>query len=241
MLPEIPLEQLCATLDEVAAEQLEISGIAEPPVDAFQLADAIGLTVGRDERLSNRARLVRLHVGAGHSHASILLAPEPRPERQHWAVAHEIGEHLAAEICFRLGISGSELPPAGREQLANQLANRILLPAEWFFPDAREQAWDLLSLKQLYSTASHELIARRMLDAAERAIISVYDQNTLTWRRSNAPGRLLPLSVPEIDTRRAAHEAGELSRRGDTIAWAIHEPDWKREIVRRALADFDDV
>ncbi len=83
MLPEIPLEQLCATLDEVAAEQLEISGIAEPPVDAFHLADAIGLTVGRDERLSNRARLVRLHVGAGHSHASILLAPEPRAPQRH--------------------------------------------------------------------------------------------------------------------------------------------------------------
>src|SRR5690606_9215708 len=117
----------------------------------------------------------------------IMLAPEPRAERQHWSVAHEIGEHLAETACRRMGVAANDLPPNGREQIANLLANRLLLPSEWFFPDARELAWDLLALKRIYSTASHELIARRMLDGTDHAIASVYDHGQLTWRRSNLP------------------------------------------------------
>jgi len=236
MLPEIPPEQLHAVLEELVAERLADAMIESPPVDAFALAESLGLVVARDAAVNHRARLVRLTVPRGHSLTSILLAPEPRLERQQWSVAHEIGEHLAVDACARLGIRADELPPHGREQIANLLANRILLPGAWFFPDARQSSWDLFALKQLYYTASHELIARRMLDGAPRVIISVYDHDRRTWRKSNLPGRLPPPAAREILCRQSTHFAGEptIDDRGEEIihAWPIHEPAWKREIVR---------
>jgi Zn-dependent peptidase ImmA (M78 family) len=239
MLPEIAVEEFHLVLEEIVAEQLDLAAIIAPPVDAFAVAEALGMTVARDDRLEHRARLVRLHYAAGRSRTSILLAPEPRPERQQWSVAHEIGEHLAAQACQRLGIGALELPDGGRERLANLLANRLLLPGDWFGADGRRFHWDLLTLKQIYATASHELIARRMLDFPTRVMISVYDHNQLTWRRSNVPGQLPPPTREEISCRRRAYETGETAQQENITAWAIHEPDWKREIVRVELNDFD--
>jgi hypothetical protein len=138
-----------------------------------------------------------------------------------------------------LGIGALELPDGGRERLANLLANRLLLPGDWFGPDGRRCGWDLLALKQIYGTASHEIIARRMLDFSTPVMISVYDHNQLTWRRSNVPGCLPALSRSEIACRRCAYETGEPAQEDNVTAWAIHEPDWKREIVRVELNDFD--
>lgn len=239
MTPEITHEQLSLVLDELVFEQLTLAGIDRPPVDAFALADALQLTVARDVRLEHRARLVRLNYSAGRSRTSILIAPDPRPERRQWSVAHELGEHLANEACLRLGIRAVELPDNGRERLANLLANRILLPGEWFFPDARRAEWDLFALKKRFATASHELIARRMLDGAPRIIVSVYDHDRLTWRRGNANGRIRPPSSDEIDCRRAAHVTGETAVDEYVVAWAIHEPGWKREIVRVEVTEID--
>jgi Zn-dependent peptidase ImmA (M78 family) len=236
MLPEIPPEQLNAILDELVEEQLVLAMILAPPVDAFALATSLGLVVARDAAVAQRARLVRLNYQRGHSTTSILLAPEPRAERRQWSVAHEIGEHLVAEACRRLGVRPDELPPHGRERLANMLAGRILLPATWFFANARRADWDLLALKCLYATASHELIARRMLDGAIPVIIAIYDHDRLTWRKSNLPGRLPLPGQLEQDCRQAAHATGESSQdsgaQENIHAWAIHEPEWKREIVR---------
>ncbi len=243
MLPEIPPEQLNAILEDLVEEQLAVAMIHAPPVDAFALAASLGLVVARDAAVTQRARLVRLNYQRGHSTTSILLAPEPRAERQQWSVAHEIGEHLAAEACRRLGVRSNELPPHGRERLANLLARRILLPATWFFADARRANWDLLALKCLYATASHELIARRMLDGAIPIIIAVYDHDQLTWRKSNLPGMLPPPSQLQIDCRQSAHVTGESTcdsdAQEDVQAWAIHEPEWKREIVRVELKGWE--
>ncbi len=244
MLPEIPPEQLNAILEELVEEQLASAMVGAPPVDAFALAESLGLIVARDERLAHRARLVRLNYAAGHSRTSILIAPEPREERQHWSVAHEIGEHLAEQACRHLGVRADELPEHGRERLANLLAGRILIPGGWFFADARREGWDLIALKTIYSTASHELIARRMLDESPPIIVSVYDHDRCTWRKSNLPGRLPPPSREELRCRHEAHESGEAivfeDARESINAWAVHEPDWKREIVRVELRSFED-
>ena len=63
-----------------------------------------------------------------------------------------------------------------REQVANRLANALLLPRRWFAADGLEHDWDLLELKEHYVTASHELIARRMLDMRSPIVITVCDQ-----------------------------------------------------------------
>ncbi|MEA1952135.1 MAG: ImmA/IrrE family metallo-endopeptidase, partial [Planctomycetota bacterium] len=73
---------------------------------------------------------------------SILLRPDPRAERRQWAVAHEIGEHVAWRVFGRLGVDPREAGPDSRESVANQLAGRLLLPGEWFEADAVACGWD---------------------------------------------------------------------------------------------------
>ena len=216
MLAEFTREELAAGLDAVVENVLAESGIHAPPVDVFQVAEALGLTVAWDETQDGRAHYVRLRDRRPAApRAAIFLRPDPRSEREQWAVAHEIGEHLAHCVFSAWGIDPRETVPQAREVVANALAGRLLLPTRWFLADARELQWDLLALKRLYASASHEMIARRMLECPPPIIITVFDQGRMTFRRSNLPGRAPPLSAAEMACWQAVH------RRSASVRTAI--------------------
>ncbi len=243
MLPEIPQEEFAATLDAVATETLAKAGIGEPPIDAVAIAKCLGLAVAWDDRQSGRARIVNLASGGGELGKSIFLRHDERLEREHWAVAHEIGESLAERVFADLGIDPLAAPKHARELVANGIASRLLLPRDMFGVDGAASNWDLLALKDRYTTASHELIARRMLDFPSPVIIAVYDQNRRTWRKTNLPARLPKASPREIECRRQCHELGEMvhCNGSPTIrVWPIHESQWQREIVRVEIDEFAD-
>jgi len=240
MLAEIPPEEVVATLERVAVESLREAGIDRPPIDALELARGLSVRVAWDDRQQGRARYVRLSRPRGRApQPTILLRPEPRAERQHWAVAHEIGEHVAHRVFAELGVDPREVSPLCREWVANRLAGRLLLPAEWFAADAAACAWDLVALKARYPTASHELIARRMLEMQPEVIISIFDQGSLSWRRSNVPGRAPPPSAAEMACWRLVHRRNRPHRARDGMdsvqGWPVHEEGWKREILRREV------
>ena len=245
MLAEIPTEELAQTLDEVATGTLSQTGITEPPVDAFWLAQRLDLAVAWDDRQVGRARLVQFGGRQNRKLAAVFVRHDPRHERLQWAVAHEVGELLAEKVFMELAIDSHETPVHAREFIANALASRLLLPKEMFSPDAVACRWDLLELKHRYKTASHELIARRMLDFSPPVIISVFDQDRLTWRKSNLPGRAPRLARHEITCRKGANQSGGACfDRGPpkVSAWPIHEDERQREIVRTDLSElvFDD-
>ena len=121
-------------------------------------------------------------------------------------MAHEIGEHVAHRVFARWGADPRETAANAREQVANCLAGRLLLPAAWFAADAAACQWDLLALKARHSTASHELIARRMLECRPAVVISIFDQRRLSFRRSNVSGRVPPPSPAEIECWNSVHE-----------------------------------
>ena len=246
MLPEIPTVQFAAALDEVVQGLLAAGEIEQPPVDAFRVADAIGVLVARDDGQSGRARYARVSGQPGSRHAAgntpaILIRSDPRPERRQWAVAHELGEHVAHEVFARLAVDPAEAPSAAREAVANYLASRLLLPSPWFSSVGRACDWELPHLKQTFVTASNELIARRMLDFEPAACISIFDQRRLTFRATNQPGRPPPPTPVERACRLAAHRSGQsVTKTGELLrvrVWPIHEPDWKREIVRTESPD----
>jgi hypothetical protein len=237
MFPGLTSQELAAGLDAVTAEILDAAGMDGPPVDAAFVARALGVAVATDDRQHGRGRYVRLRGMRGRQpRPTILLRPEPRPERRQWALAHEIGEHVAHRVFARLGVDPREAAPTAREGVACQLAGRLLLPTAWFARDAELCRWDLLALKARYPTASHELIARRMLELAEPAIITIFDQGQLHWRRSNVPGRVPPPSRPEVECWEVVFRTNrpEEVRRGMTTirGWPVHEEGWKREILR---------
>lgn len=243
MLPELTAEEFSAALDTTAIEALLALGADGPPVDAVTLAHKLDITVALDAGQPQRARYVRLgRRGGGPGRSTILLRPDPRPEREQWAVAHEIGEHLAQRVFELLSVDPREAVPQSREMVANRLAARLLLPAHWFAREARSCGWDLPRLKARFTTASHELIARRMLDFAPPVLVTIFDHGGLTFRGGNLPGRLPELAPLELACQRRAHESGRAERRGrgavQVVAWPIHEPDWKREILRTTVDPF---
>ncbi len=245
MLPEITKHDFDAALEDVSSEVLSKADVLRPPIDAFAVAAMLGIDVAHDRRQPGRARFVRLGGGVPRSKAgvgTIFLRPEPRRERRQWAVAHEIGERWAHHVFATLGVDPQESPPHARERVANLLAGRLLLPKAWFATDAAECGWDLFRLKSIYKTASHELIARRMLDFSTPIIISIFDQGRLSMRRSNVTGHVPSPTKMERDCWQHAHRQGcphqVFIALSEIRAWPIHEPNWKREILRTSAEAF---
>jgi len=237
MLPEITPEDLSASLDAVVAEVLGESGIHRPPVDALVIARALRITVAIDSRQRGRGRYVRLRASRGRAaRPAVLLRPDPRPERLQWALAHELGEHLAHRVFVVLGIDPRETGPEARERVASHLAGRLLVPGLWFAADGAACAWDLSYLKARYSTASHELIARRMLELPPPVIITIFDHQQVSFRRSNVPGRVPPVSAAELRCWQAVHQSAQPCRLSHMAwiiqGWPVHEDGWKREVLR---------
>ncbi len=181
MLSEIPDDEFAAAIDACAAEVLWEAGVTEPPIDALVVAEQLQLVVARDYAMPYRGRFVRLasHESDGGGQSTIVVGTAERPEREQWAVAHEIGESAAYRVFERLGVSFDESLATAREQVANRLSSAILLPRRWFAVDGREYDWDLLELKERYATASHELIARRTLEMRPAIVITVCDHGRI--------------------------------------------------------------
>jgi hypothetical protein len=229
---DVPGEELRAAVEGCAEELLWRVAVEEPPVDALDVANRLGIVVARNEALSTRAKFVRLPQN------TIVVGRNERPERRQWAIAHEIGESVAHQVFQSLGVSAQDLTPPWREQIANELAVCLLLPYRWFSADGRALDWDLLRLKQRYSTASHELIARRMLAMRPPVAVTLCDHGRITWRRCNATLAVPPLSGPERRAWRHSHSTGRSCALGGAVrCWPIHEPRWRREVIRTEFFD----
>lgn len=251
MFPDISPHDWARALDRLVEETLAQAGVVEPPVDALAVAAALGLTVATDVSQLERARYVRLRGAAGRegisnsraASPSILLRPEPRCERRQWAVAHEIGEHLAYRLFAVLGVDASEAPQA-REWAANRFAGRLLLPGVWFGTAGIRCRWDLPRLKRRFATASHELLARRMLEEPAPVIVTICDQGRVGFRAGNLAAPPPRLSEAEQACWRRARQgqAARVSGPSGALvrAWPIHEPGWQREILRTDLPDETD-
>ncbi len=151
-------------------------------------------------------------------------------------MAHELGEKFAHRVFSALGVDPREAPCGARETVANHLAGRLLLPSDCFRRNALACDWDLAELKSAYATASHELIARRMLDFEPWIVITVFDNGQLTFRRSNRYRRKPELASGEIECRQQVAQHGTpqtVESRGYRVrGWPIYEAEWKREILR---------
>lgn len=244
MFGHLPEQQVLQAIEWAAGEALAEAGVTGPPVDAVGMARQLGMTVARDGAATNRARFVNLRGNAGGG--TILLADDPRPERRQWAVAHELGEAYAHRVFAELGVDASAEAEGTREAVANRFAGCLLLPCEWLLAEGAACDWDLAELKTRFATASHELVARRMLEMPPPVVVTLWDQGRLVWRRSNVPGRVPPVATCEEEARRVAHDQGRAARCEraelpdgveDVRAWPVHEEGWRREIVRTELAE----
>ncbi len=237
MLDDLQRDDVVTAIDQMVEELLEAAGITAPPVDAIALAQRqLGMVVCLDKRQAQRGRAQR-----SGGKPQIYLRPEPIEERHQWTVAHEIGEHLKAELLQRLAIAPSETKAMTGESLANLFAYRLLVPSCWFNADARELDYDLPALKARYRTSSHEVIALRFLDLPESCVVTILDNDHITRRRSNGPRITRELFPAERKCQEYVHRTSRASTvRGDGITvqgWPVHTADWKREILRSVIDD----
>jgi Zn-dependent peptidase ImmA (M78 family) len=237
MLDDLEREDVVAAIDQMVEELLETAGVTGPPVDAIALAQGqLGMVVCLDKRQAQRGRAQR-----SGGKPQIYLRPEPIEERHQWTVAHEIGEHLKAELLQRLSIAPSETKAMTGESLANLFAYRLLVPSCWFKTDARAMDCDLLALKVRYRTSSHEVIALRFLDLPEPCVVTVLDNGHITRRRSNGPRITRELLPAEVKCQEYVHRTSRTKTiRADGVTvqgWPVHTADWKREILRSVMDD----
>lgn len=233
MLSATQWESACR---DAGREVLEECAIHEPPVNAWEIARRLRMGVAYDRRQAGRGRLKRLG-----ERTAILVKPQDRPEREQWTLAHEIGETQAVRVFERVGMTPDEAGPQQREHVANLMASALLLPAEWFERDARLLDGDVCLLKDTYTTASHELILMNLLRLPALSLVSVFDHGRLTRRLGNGELKPPPLLPVERRVWRRVHEcAGRREETHDGVrvqGWAVHEPGWKRELLRTTLSE----
>jgi hypothetical protein len=228
-------EDWFAAVEEVAAELLSRAEIVRPPVDVVIVAQRLGLEVAWDASQTTRGRLQRVS-----GRPAMFLRPDTRHERIQWAAAHELGEQFSICVLDRLGLTAEELLPRQREEIANQLANRLLVPTDWFAAAWRDCQGDLLAVKSTFSTASCELLGWRRLDQVGDRVVTILDHGEIARRRCNFATRTPLPQQREIAAWTACHATGlpqsETWPGGTVRVWPVHEPDWKRDI---AITEFD--
>ena len=220
-------------VEGVAQELLERAEITAPPVDTLQIAKSLQIPVVFDRSQTSRGRYKILGEGP-----TIFIRPEPRLERLHWVVAHELGEVMAWRVAEQI-VAFDEISSRCREEIANRIASRLLLPSSWFLSDATNLDFDLVCLKERYQTASHELIAMRFLDLSVPTIITVFDNGRVTRRVSNLPSATPGLHSAERLCAGEAHQRNQSSKVCEQ-GMTVHEGDWKREILHTTFNPDDD-
>jgi len=232
---ELLREEVVTVIDDLVDGLLSRAAVLEPPVDCIALAQAhLGMVVCLDNRQPQRGRAQR----AGEQR-HIYLRPEPTVERHQWTVAHEIGEHLKADVLRRLGMEPADTRAMIGESLANLFAYHLLVPTRWFSSDAADMDYDLLKLKHRYATSSHEVIAWRFLDLPAPCIVTIIDNEHIYRRRSNGFAIRKKLEPAEEKCQRHVHHHGRpkcVRENGWTVdGWPVHQAAWKREILRSAV------
>lgn len=221
------------SLDEFVDDLLRRLGMSQPPVDPLAIAKRLGVQVQRNREQTERGRLRKRHP-----YSVIVVRPEPRWERTCWTLAHELGELLMPDLLEWMQLS--EVEYRQREWLANEFAQRLLVPTAWLRDKGVAPPFDLFQLKNQYATASHEVVSLQLLSLQHPLIVTVFDGNQLTRRRCNLqfqPPRLLSFEREVQQQAIGSSRPNAVCFEGITAhAWPVHEPDWKREIV---LTTFD--
>ncbi len=228
MLELTEWDDIAKMVEEEARALLERLDVKGPPVDAFALARDLKLSVHIDSDLATRGYSRRrwgietIMVGSKNPGKS---------ERKHFTIAHEIGEVLLA----------GKVGQGFIEDASNLMAVSLLLPRGWFHKDAEALEFELPSLKDRYPTASHEVIAYRMLDV-KPLIVSIFDNGRLYRRKSSYPVRVQGTYPAEMECLESVSGSGKrVTLKDDTLSvtgWPVFRNNWKRVILKTELNDF---
>ncbi len=230
-------EDLKSAVEEVVSDVIEEAQLHAPPIDSMEVAEMLGLRTTIDKNM--QARGARRSIGG---QTCIFLGGLDRNEQFQFSAAHELGEEMASGILQQAGEDPSGVDPKLVERVADVFAAHLLCPNPWFDSDARSLDYGILALKEIYSTASHQVIAWRLMMIPDTpSAITIFDNGKVHSRKANCncDKNLMPI---EKESWRKCHESGELvdiEADGYRVqCWPVWEGDWKREIVRTSVSEW---
>ena len=233
-------DEVFEACDRLIVGLLERAGVTEPPVDALKIAEQhLGIPVTftepeEDERGRPRPRSRRLPDG-------IVITPHMSAEQQQTVAAQAIARDLLPDLLRKLGIvPGSESKQAIAD-FCRLLSSRLLVPTRFLRAALRDSRYDLLALKRVFSTASPEIIALRLLDLDAPCLIAVIDDGVVATRRGNrvAVNRKLTAAEEQCLEQVMAQDL-PCTVRGDgwTVhGWPIPERPFRRVVLRSVPDD----
>jgi hypothetical protein len=208
---------------EQTVDRLLAAGrIVTPPVDPERIARALKINVLDRDLPMRRGQSYRYR-----GMKCVDIGKAGRAERRNFTLAHEIME-LELPILVK----------RERHEAAIRGAAALLCPARFFREASKAEPLNLLNLKAIFRTASHEVIALRSLDFGE-ATISVFDNGRLVNRQTSYPFGIQPVAAEERALARTVMRSGNVEHaawNGATATgYPVFEGDFRRVIVRTLL------
>jgi len=226
-------EDLFDAIDRLLVQLLERAGVEAPPVDALRLAeDHLGIPVEYAEPEEGPPRR-RQSTG-------IVLAPHMTDEQQQTAAARAVAASLLPDLFRKLDIKPELENKSALAQFRGLIVNRLLVPSRMLRSAQRACKSDVAALKEVFRTASMEVIALRLLDLDQPCVVSVVDDGVVAVRRGNAlpvNKKLLPQEeqcaqrVMELDLPHQVRGGGWTVQ-----GWPVPDRPFRR-VVLRAVPD----
>ena len=211
------------------------AGILRPPVCPYAIAANMGYTVHEVAPSGGHVARARNVAPPGLPEEWIIeVDPNAYYPRRNFQLAHELIE---------IGFSDRVGETRKAESLFDTGASELLMPSEMFRDAIRDVGIDLDALRSLFSTASAEAVALRLL-AEVTAVITIVDNGVLRRRVGSVRHPKAPLPF-EMSAIRTALESWNVAHAREANAQVAAYPvnpvrnGYRRVIAVTVVDDWD--
>lgn len=233
---DLPREEVCAVVDRLVEQLLNQVGVDRPPVDAVAIAtEHLGLVLYEQDS----GRVVRRQKTG-----SVTVRADAAESERQWAAARAIANYYRPSLLRQLGLDLGERLGLFGGTLANLYARHLLLPSRWFAADVRACGLDLASLLTRYAGCDCSLLAQRLLDLPEPAVVTIVRYGRIEFRKSNGPRVSRQLQSAEQRCVELAQVDATQTQIVRADGWTVRgisvcQPEVRRIILVSQLEEFD--
>lgn len=213
---------LLPAFDEWGERIVEKYGTSNPVV----IANRMGMRVV----MSNLPRMVKACLCRGRDGVpdSILVNRRMGYWRRNYAIAHEIAEHLVSAM----GVHADEED----EPIIDRCAAAIMMPRTAFTMALMRYGPDVVMIHRKFPFASHEALARRILDFLPNAVLTICDDHEIVLRLQHCgePAVGIPISKHEMDAIEAVRtgRVRQITERDGAVVFAARITSSTSALVR---------
>ena len=239
-MADFSADDLLEACERLVTGLLERAGVDSPPVDALRVAeDHLGIPVEEVEpETDERGRPL---PRTGRRRSGIVLSPHMSEEQRQSAAAQGIARTLLPDLLRKLGIPEASDNRQASAHFRGLITARILIPTRQLRTALRNCKYDLFALKDVFTTATIEMIALRLLDLDDPCVIAIIDDGVVATRRGNAmPAgrRLTPAEQQCLDRIMELDLPQKVRSDGWSVSgWPISERPFRRVILRAVPDD----